>query len=156
MTDKDVIDLTATTNISEKPEIVFKYLSNYTNDSKWRKEINRVKINTDLVKKGTLITEESFLSRRVPNYVSKLQCLDFQENNLVVSETIPGNTFWAKNTRMVEHLPNNSTKVTYRLQFDRNIVKHGLGFNLPKFLVNFYTLSTMKKYLGVLKNNLEK
>ncbi|QMU29505.1 SRPBCC family protein [Adhaeribacter radiodurans] len=152
----NIIDLTATIKISKSPAKVFAYLSNYTNDSLWRKEINWVKLNTGTIAKETVITEESFLSRRVPNYVSTLQCTDIQNNRLITSETIPGNPFWAKNTRMVEPLPSNFTKVTYQLQFDRNIVKHGLGFNLPKFLVNFYTRSTMKKYLAVLKKNLEK
>jgi hypothetical protein len=45
--------------------------------------------------------------------------------------------------------------VTYRLQFDPAVVKHGLGFGLPRFMVHFYTKSTMKKYLAALKGILE-
>lgn len=73
-----------------------------------------------------------------------------------MSETTPQNKFWSKNTRLVEPSSNKKTQVTYRLQFDRNIVKYRLGFSLPKFLIYFYTKSTMKKYLAVLKSILEK
>ncbi|QNF34759.1 hypothetical protein HUW51_19235 [Adhaeribacter swui] len=155
MKNHDVFDLTATIEIAKNPEIVFKYLADYTNDCKWRQEINRVEINIGTVAPGSLIIEDSFLSRRVPHYISKLQCQEFWENHRIVSETIQENLFWAKNTRVVEPLPNKAIKVTYQLQFDQSIVKHGLGFQLPKILVKFYTLVTMKKYLRVLRKNLE-
>ncbi len=149
------IDISSTIIISTNYKKVFEYVSNYSNDVFWRKEINAVKINTESVEKNTLIIEDSFLSKKTPNYISKLKCIEFQKYELIISETIFDNSFWAKNTRIVEVLPNGSTKLTYRVQFDINIVKHGLGFSLPKFIVNFYTKSTMNKYLSVLKNILE-
>jgi hypothetical protein len=134
---------------------VFDYLANYTNDPEWRAEIKDVQLSTPSVREKTEVTEVSFLSKKVPRHVSVLQCVALAPGRSVASETTPASPFWSRNTREVEPLPGNRTRVVYRLQFDPAVVKHGLGFGLPRFVVQFYTKATMKKYLAALKNILE-
>lgn len=151
-----IINLTASITVNQPYIFVFEYLSNYTNDVYWRKEINNVTMDTDTVGKGTVITESSLLSAKVPDHTTTLQCIDFKPYLLIKSESTPAAAFWSANTRTVEALSSDITKVTYRLQFDMAVVKFGLGFSLPKFIVHIYTKQTMKKYLGVLKQLVEK
>ena len=149
------IDATATIEIARNAQVVFDYLANYANDPRWRAEIQDVQLSTPSVRERTQIMEISFLSKKVPRHVSVLQCVARQPGRAITSETAAGSPFWSRNTREVETLPGDRTRVTYRLQFDPAVVKHGLGFALPRFVVRFYTKATMKKYLAVLKSILE-
>jgi uncharacterized membrane protein len=150
------IDVTATIEIARNAQTVFDYLANYANDPRWRAEIRDVQLSTPAVREKTQITEVSFLSKKVPRHVSVLQCVAWQPGRAISSESTAGSPYWSRNTREVEPLPGSGTRVTYRLQFDPAVVKHGLGFGLPRFVVRFYTKATMKKYLAVLKGILEK
>jgi uncharacterized membrane protein len=149
------IDVTATIQIARDAKTVFDYLANYTNDPKWRAEIKEVQLSTPSVREKTEVTEVSFLSKKVPRHVSLLQCVALAPGRSVASEATAASPFWSRNTREVEPLPGDRTRVVYRIQFDPAVVKHGLGFGLPRFVVYFYTKTTMKKYLAVLKRNLE-
>lgn len=142
--------------INRDLQTVFNYLSDYRNDPKWRKEINQTRLSTEIIDLGTMLTEDSFLSKRNPHYISYLKCTEFIPNKTVSCETTPDAKFWAKSSRTVETIDNNNTKVSYELEFDPAIVKFGIGFQLPHFLLNYYTKSVMKDYLAVLKKNLEK
>ncbi len=141
--------------INREPRVVFAYLSDYTKDHFWRKEINETEVNPSEMKVGANILESSFLSGKVPRYQSALTCTDYIPNQAVTIETVAAAPFWARSIRGVILVSENKTEVTYSIQFDMAIVKHGLGFQLPKFLVQFYTKATMKKYLKVLKHILE-
>jgi hypothetical protein len=149
------IDLTAAVEIASDAPSVFAWFSDYRNDPYWRKEVRAVTLSTGSIEQGSLITEVSFLSNRVPEYVSCLRCIAFSGGKSIVSETTAESKFWARNSRSVEPLPGSRTRVIYQLQFDTAVVRHGLGFSLPVFIVKFYTRMTMKKYLAVLKKNLE-
>lgn len=150
------IQLTGDIVINTDHKTVFSYLSNYSNDKYWRKEINETTLNTAALEIGTLLTEDSFLSKRNPNYVSYLKCMNLEPNKTVSCETTSTAAFWALNKRTVEAIEPNKTKVIYHLEFDPAIVKFGIGFQLPRFFLNFYTRTVMKDYLNVLKKNLEK
>jgi hypothetical protein len=82
--------------------------------------------------------------------------LEYLLNELVVYESLPANLFWLKNSRQVEKIARDSTKLTYHLEFDADIVKYGIGFKLPMFFLRYYTKATMNKYLNKLKLILEK
>lgn len=152
---KQLIDITSSIIISKNHKSVFDYFSNFENDKFWRQEVNDTNINTETMGVNTLITQGSFLSKKVPNHISKLKCTDFQPYQQIICETTDRNDYWLKTTRQTEPLSNDSTKVIYRIEFDGDVVKHGLGFSLPKIIVSFYTKLTMKKYLAVLKKNVE-
>lgn len=141
--------------INKASHLVFDYFADFTKDPQWRKEINKTETSSRPIGVGTTIIENSFLSGKVPNYISTLTCTALDPGKLIISESVPTNMFWAKSTREVEHVTDNTCTITYRLQFDMDIVKHGLGIALPKFFVTFYTKQTMKKYMKQLKKNLE-
>ena len=133
---------------------VFEYFSNPENDKSWRKEINGALMNSK-PQKGAVFTEDSRLSKKVTSNILKFVCIEFIEYRKAVYETIPGSDFYQKSTREIENVSENTCKVLYTISFDKNIVKHGLGFNLPTFLINAVVKRDMTKYLSELKRILE-
>lgn len=150
------VDITSGIQISKDIDTVFEYLADYSKEPQWRSEVKYVSMSTDVVRKGTLVKEDTFLSKKVPSHISMLKCTDYEKNKHAIFETNDENTFYQKKMRYVEAAGSNKTKVTYRLQFDVAIVKYGLGYALPEFIVQLYTKMLMKKYLKVLKIILEK
>jgi hypothetical protein len=73
------------------------------------------------------------------------------KTNKVVYETVPQSKFYLKSIRQVEAVSLNETKVTYTVVFDKGIVKQGLGFNLPTFIVNLVAGTRPKKIPGQIK-----
>ncbi len=153
---KKIIDITGTIEVDKDYITVFNYISNYANDKFWRKPINETVIKKNPIEMGSLITENIFLSRKIPSYISNYNCVEYIPNKSVEIETVPEDKFWSKNTRDVEAINGSSCRITYRYQVDTGIVKHGLGFSLPTFLVYMYTNIEMKMYLKALKKILEK
>lgn len=149
------IDVTSSILISKDIETVFEYLADYSKEPLWRNEVKNVSMSTDIVKKGTMIREDTFLSKKIPSHTSVLVCTGYEKNKHAIFETTAENTFYQKKMRYVEAEGTNKTKVTYRLQFDVAIVKYSMGFALPAFIVDLYTKMLMKKYLKILKNILE-
>lgn len=95
--------------IDKDHKTVFKYLSDYSNDKYWRKEINQTKLSTPVIELGTVLTEDSFLSKRNPNYVSFLKCKELVDDSYVCCETTAEAPFWAMNKRKVEKMDEHST-----------------------------------------------
>jgi hypothetical protein len=141
--------------ISADPETVFAYIANLENDKFWRKEINSTTM-TSKAQINALAVEDSYLSKRTPSNIQNLVCIEFLENKRVVYQTIPGSRFFLKSSREVEAISTNETKMTYAIEFDKSIVKHGLGFSLPTFLIAFVANRDMKKYLRTLRSIMEK
>ena len=54
----------------------------------------------------------------------------------------------------VKAVADNTTEITYHIVFDIQIVKHALGFSLPKCIVSIKAGSDMKKYLRQLRTKL--
>jgi hypothetical protein len=140
--------------ISTDYKAVFEYIANLENDKFWRNEINSTKM-TSRPKLNALAIESSYLSKRVPNHILQLVCTDFQENSRIIYQTVPESAFYLKSIREVEAISSTQTKVTYTIAFDKSVVKYGLGFSLPTFLVKFVAKSDMVKYLRQLKKNIE-
>lgn len=150
-----VIDLTQSVVINCDHRKVFDFISDYRNDVHWRDEVKETALSTEKMKQGTIITQTSYLSGKMPRYTSEAGCTVYESPEIIITETTPACSYWTKSTRQVQPASDTSATFTYRLQFDLGIVKHGLGFSLPSFLVNFYTSVTMKKYLKQLKKTLE-
>jgi len=149
-----IIFTSDTINISTDYKTVFEYISNLENDRFWRKEINSTTMSSK-PQTGVMATENSFLSKRVPNNVLILKCIELLENKHIVYQTLSDSKFYLKSVRKVESISENESKVTYTIEFDNSIVKHGLGIGLPKFIIDMVTKSDMKKYLKKLKAVLE-
>jgi uncharacterized membrane protein len=149
-----IIKITHAISILVDCRTVFDYISNLENDKFWRKEINSTTVSAK-PQLNTVATESSFLSKRVPNNILTLKCTAFVENQQVVYQTLPDSVFYLKSDRKVEAISQNETKVIYAIEFDKSIVKHGLGFTLPVFIVEFVAKNDMKKYLTKLKTIVE-
>jgi hypothetical protein len=149
-----IIKATGTITILANSKTVFEYLSNLENDKFWRKEINATSMKTK-PQIHALATEDAFLSKRRPNNILNLICTQYSEHERVVYQTMSDSKFFLKSDRQVEPISPNETTVIYSIEFDKSIVKHGLGFTLPTFIVNFVTKRDMKKYLSQLKTVIE-
>lgn len=148
------IKVNGSINIPADLKKVFDFVANLENDQYWRKEINNTNM-TGAPGIDAIACEDSFLSKRVPSHTLTLICTVYRENRQVVYQTIPVSTFYLKTDRQVEFISANETRVLYHIQFDKDIVKHALGFSLPTFLIKMAAKAAMKKYLRKLKEVLE-
>ena len=141
--------------INKDVHSVFSYVADLRLDKNWRKEINDTTLSTASPELSSIATESTFLSKKVPDNKIKLKCTIYQQDDLVVHESLPDEPLYLMNSRQVEPMPDNTTRLTYTIEFDTAIVKFGIGFNLPLFLLKYYTTQTMNKYLRQLKQILE-
>lgn len=148
------IQASATISINRDIKTVFDFISNLENDKLWRKEINSTSMSSK-PQINVIATEDSFLSKRVPNHILQLKCIDFITEKKVIYQTLENSPFFLKSIRQVEFISPSQTNVTYHIEFDKRIVKHGLGFTLPTFIINWVTKTDMKKYLLNLKSVIE-
>jgi hypothetical protein len=150
------------TNIIAKGQIdihsgskaAFAYFSNLQNDKYWRKEINSTTM-TSKPQIGALAIEDSFLSKRTPSNILELKCVELIQDQKIVYETLPGSQFYLKSVRQVTAINESECRVTYNIEFDKNIVKHGLGFGLPGVIIDLVANRDLKKYLKKLKTLIE-
>jgi hypothetical protein len=145
-----MIKATGIIHILADSKSVFSYISNLENDKFWRKEINRTTMTTSPQLDARAI-EDSYLSKRTPSNILHLRCIEFVENKRIVYQTLPDSRFFLKSTREVEQILQNESRVLYSVEFDKSIVRHGLGFPLPTFLVAIVANCDLKKYLNKLK-----
>ncbi len=151
---KKLIKTTGVILVNKNVDSVFNFFANPGNDKLWRKEINNSTLNQAL-QLGVTVSEYSFLSKKVPNNLVELKCVQFDKNKIAIFETLNNAQFYEKSQRQVKAVSNNTTEITYTLYFDKDIVKYALGFSLPKFIISIKAHSDMKKYLLQLKTKLE-
>ena len=140
--------------IAKDSQTVFNFISNLENDKFWRKEINSSKM-TMKPQVNARTTENSYLSKRVPNNILNLICTEYIENQKVIYQTMPDSKFFLKSVRIIDPISQNETMFLYTIEFDKNIVKHALGFRLPIFIINLVAKNDMKKYLAKVKTFIE-
>lgn len=151
---KKLITTSGTIIINKKVEYVFDFFANPGNDNLWRTEINK-SIVEGKFQLGVTISEYSFLSKKVPNNLIELKCVQFDKNKLVIFETPDNSRFHIRSQRQVKAISESTTEIIYTLDFDIGLVKYALGFTLPKFIISFKAASDLKKYLRQLKAKLE-
>lgn len=154
MTNKKLVKATGAILVNKKAESVFDFFANPGNDSLWRTEINKSTLNGTL-QLGVTISEYSYLSKKVPDNLIELKCVQFDKDKLAIFETPDNAQFYIRSQRQVKVISDNTTEIIYTLDFDIGLVKYALGFALPKFIVSFKAHSDMKKYLRQLKTKLE-
>ncbi|MBI3235481.1 MAG: hypothetical protein HYZ42_15825 [Bacteroidetes bacterium] len=89
--------------ISKDHNAVFEFIANLENDHLWRKEINSTGMPSP-PKLGTMAIENSYLSKKVPENILQLKCIEFKENKEVTYQTLPDSKFYLKSIRQVEPL----------------------------------------------------
>ncbi|MCG2614728.1 hypothetical protein LZZ85_10570 [Terrimonas sp. NA20] len=154
MMNKKLISVSGRILVNKEVDNVFDFFANPGNDKLWRAEINNSILDGPL-QPGVIISEYSNLSKKASNNLLKLQCVQFEKNNNAVFETTGSERFYLKSQRMVRTVSKSSTELTYKLEFDKSIVKFATGFSLPGFLISFKAGSDLKKYLRKLKTRIE-
>ena len=150
-----VIDLSATVIIRQNVPAVFRYISNLSLDKTWRKEIIRTIVKGPFFGLNSIAVEHACLSKKVADHQTSFVCTTYTANRLIAYESLPENRYWQQAIRQVEQTLNGHTRLVYTLRFDASLVTYALGFWLPRFLVTYYTKTTMKKYLRNVKHILE-
>lgn len=150
-----LITISGTIVVNKNQETVFNFFANPTNDKFWRAEINESTLNNTL-QLGVLVSEYSYLSKKAPNNLIQLECVEYTQNETAIFETLNNAPFYERSERQVKSITINTTEVTYKLNFDKNIVKLALGFSLPRFIISLKAKSDLKKYLQQLKSVLER
>ncbi|MCA0430582.1 MAG: hypothetical protein LCH32_08765 [Bacteroidetes bacterium] len=140
--------------VNRNVEKVFDFFSNPSNDKLWRTEINKSILDGQL-QLGVSISEYSYLSKKVPNNLIELKCIEFNKNKIAIFETLNNAQFYLKSVRQVRAISNKTTEIIYMLTFDSNLVKHAFGFTIPKFIISYKAKSDIKKYLQLLKTKIE-
>jgi hypothetical protein len=154
MTNKTLIKNHGSIIINKNVQTVFTFFANPSNDNLWRSEINKSTLDGPL-QVGVTINEYSYMSKKVPNNLIELKCVQFDIDNLAIFQTPDNAVFYLRSKRQVKAISDNVTEVIYAIEFDINIVKYALGFALPKFLVSLKAAYDLKKYLVRLKTTLE-
>lgn len=154
MINKTRIKATGSILVNKSAESIFDFFANPFNDNLWRTEIHKSTIDGKL-QLGATISEYAYLSKRVPNNLTVLKCVQFEQNKIATFETEETAQFYMRSIRQVNAISENTTAIIYTLYFDIDLVKYALGFALPKFIVSFKTDSDLKKYLRQLKTKLE-
>jgi hypothetical protein len=153
-TTKKLIKTTGTIFVYKKAESVFDFFANPSNDNLWRTEINKSTLNGTL-QVGVTISEYSYLSKKAPNNLIELDCVEYDKNKLAIFETPDKARFYMRSKREVKAISDNTAEIIYTLEFDKDLVKYALGFALPTFIISFKADSDINKYLRQLKTNLE-
>ena len=154
MNNKKLIKTKGTLLVNRNVDRVFSIFADPSNDKLWRREINQSTLN-GLIQLGVLVSEYSYLSKKISNNLLELKCVEFDKNKIAVFETNENAQFYLRSERRLTAISNNKTEIKYTLIFDLNLVKFALGFVLPKFIVQLKTDSDMQKYLRQLKTILE-
>lgn len=154
MASKSMIRSSGSILIHRNVEAVFRFFADPTNDPQWRTEVTHTTRKGD-PGEGTTVHEHSYLSKKAPDVVVELRCVRFEENERVIFETPDGAPFYRRSERRVIVRSDGNTEVVYTLEFDTAIVKHALGFALPRFIVAQKAGHDLKRYLKRLKAMLE-
>jgi hypothetical protein len=155
MTNKKLIITTGTILVNKNIESVFDFFADPSNDNLWRTEINQSNVDGQL-QSGVTVSEYSYLSKKAPNNLVILNCIQFDKNRIATFETPDNANFYLKSQRQVKAVSGNITEIIYTLEFDPAIVKFALGFALPKFIISLKANADIKKYVRQLKTILEK
>ncbi|MDQ8003150.1 MAG: hypothetical protein REI64_00045 [Pedobacter sp.] len=154
-THRKLIRISGTILINKDVEGVFNFYANPSNDHLWRTEINKSTLDGEL-QLGVTAAEYSYLSKKAPNNLLEMKCTQFNKNKIAIFETLQSEKFYLKSERITNSLPDLTTEITYKLEFDKNIVKFATGISLPIFLISWKAKDDLRKYLQQLKKYIEK
>ena len=155
MTNNKLIKTTGTILVNKRVESVFDFFANPSKDIFWRTEINKSTVD-GILQLGVAVSEYSYLSKKAPNNLVELKCIQFDKNKIAIYETPENAPFYIRSQRQVNAISDNTTEVIYTLDFSIDLVKYALGFHIPKFIISFKANRDIKNYLRQLKTKLEK
>lgn len=140
--------------LKAKIDKTYHFLSNLENDRLWRKEINITTMNGP-VALGVRAIESTYFSRRNPEHILQLECTHIEPNKEIRYTTVTESAYFLQSIRKVKSLSETHTQFDYEVSFDKSLVKAGIGFSLPRFIIQLGAERDMKNYLKKLKKVLE-
>jgi hypothetical protein len=141
-------------DINKPVNVVFSYLADMANDQHWREEVKKTTV-AGIPGIGCSVAQETELSKGKPLYLAQYWCVSFRPGEEAIYETTTDSADWQRSTRKCSAINASATRVHYTVAFERNIIKKGIPFVPPSFLVSLFLKATMKKYLRNLKKQLE-
>jgi hypothetical protein len=150
---KKRISLLHAIEINTSAEKIFDFVSDLSNDVKWRPEVERMETKGER-KIGTIVIEYiriyKFFKIITP---TEIKVLDRPHKFTV--ETPASHPTWVECIRSIEKVGNDTVRFTVRLSFSLDNLKQVFPFTPPSFAVRWWYAPRMKKYLKNLKNRLE-
>jgi hypothetical protein len=134
--------------------IVFGYFADMCNDQFWRDEVKKTTAN-GVPELNCLVQQATELNKSKPLYTASYVCNKFIANDTIVYETTTESEDWQRNIRKCEAINDVSTRIVYTVEFEKNIIKHGMSVVPPSFMVEMFLTTTIKKYLQQLKQRVE-
>ncbi len=138
----------------DKPrEVVFDYVSDLTNDPKWRTEVDVMDVQGPVDAVGTIAVEYSTLFLGLKKTVTTTVTKEFERPSHVRFETLEDDPTWLESYRETRDLGDDRTEMIYRLSFD--VAADGLLGKVSAFVLKALYEPRLPKYLRLLKTQLE-
>lgn len=139
--------------IDASPEKIFDYISDLTNDPKWRPEVERMEVKGEK-QIGTLVIEYITVYRFF-RFVTPTEIKVLDRPARFVVETPKDHPTWVECIRSTEKTENGKSKFTVQLSFSLNNLKQVTPILPPSVLVRMWYVPRIRKYLKRLKRILE-
>ncbi len=138
--------------IAAPQRAVFGFLSDYHNDPKWRAEVERMEYPTPL-EIGALVIEYSTFNGKQLRTPTVL--LEHDEPHRARVETPADFPHYVENVRTVEEIDPYTSRFTYWLTFDREILRPVMPELPSAEAISAWYGGTVEGYLAALKTLLE-
>ena len=147
------ISLLHSITINAPAEKIFDFISDLSNDTKWRPEVEKMEVKGEH-KIGTVIIEYiriyKFFVIVTP---TEIKLLDRPFKFIV--ETPASHPTWVECIRSIEKAEGSNSKFTVQLSFSLDNLRQIIPFTPPSFAVRWWYGPRMRKYLRNLKRLLE-
>lgn len=150
---QQIITIERTIEIKVGHESVLDYVSDLLKDPVWRAEVDSM-ILIQSNKYGNGAIEYSSFGKKNKTVTPTFQTSKTGES--ITFETPDTAKYWLASIRTVERIDDHKTLLTYTLKFDNYMTKEISPFKIPKWITKMFYGNRMKKYLKVLKEELEK
>lgn len=139
--------------INRPVEVVFDYISDLTNDPKWRSEVDRMDVQGPVDAEGVLTIEYSTLFGGLLKTVTPTLTKTLERPVRVIWETPEDHPTWLESIRELRDLGDGRTEMSYHLSFD--VPQTGLKGNVIAKILNMLYEPRLPKYMRKLKELLE-
>jgi hypothetical protein len=139
--------------IWKRPQDVFVFVSNGSNDPKWRTEVDRMDVSGP-VRLGTEWIEYSTFFKLF-HTVTPVSVRELDPPKRVVVETPDQHPAWLRSVREVQAIGDQRSRFAYELAFDLATFKQITPVLPPGWLVAKWYIRRIRRYLGNAKRILE-
>jgi hypothetical protein len=147
------ISLTETISINAAPEAVFDYVSDVSNDPRWRPEVEKMELKGER-KLGAVIIEHITIYRFF-RIVTPTEIRVLDRPHTFTVETPPSHPTWVQCVRTVAPAGGNASLFSVKLSFTLDNIRQISPFTPPAGLVRLWYQPRMRRYMKNIKAILE-